>query len=100
MTVWACTSVTVRFSFVDAFRSTPKYQAQNGNQSPRFEPAQLIKTHDGRHRLNQSALWPSSLLRWCYMDAGISPARQIRTQHRHELRTLTYLTLDDANSGV
>jgi len=34
------------------------------------------------------------------MDAGISPARQIRTQHRHELRTLTCLTLDDANGGV
>jgi hypothetical protein len=34
------------------------------------------------------------------MNAGISPARQIRTQHRHVLRSLTYLTLDDANGGV
>lgn len=34
------------------------------------------------------------------MDAGISPARQARTQHRHELRTLTYVTLDQANGGI
>jgi hypothetical protein len=34
------------------------------------------------------------------MDAGLSPARQTRAQHRHELRTLTYLTLDNANGGV
>lgn len=34
------------------------------------------------------------------MNAGISQARQTRTQHRHELRTLTYLTMDDANGGV
>ncbi len=34
------------------------------------------------------------------MEAGISPARQTRAQHRHELRTLTYLTLDDTNGGV
>ena len=34
------------------------------------------------------------------MDAGLSPARQARAQHRYELRTLTYLTLDDANGGV
>lgn len=34
------------------------------------------------------------------MDAGISPARQTRAQHRHQLRTLTYVTLDQANGGV
>jgi hypothetical protein len=34
------------------------------------------------------------------MDAGISLARHARAQHRYELRTLTYLTLDDANGGV
>ena len=34
------------------------------------------------------------------MDAGLSPARHARAQHRYELRTLTYLTLDDANGGV
>lgn len=28
------------------------------------------------------------------------PARPVRTQYRHELRTLTYLTLDDGNGGV
>jgi hypothetical protein len=33
------------------------------------------------------------------MDAGLSPARQART-HRHELRTLTYVTLDQANGGI
>ncbi len=34
------------------------------------------------------------------MNTGISQARQTRTQHRHELRTLTYLTMDEANGGV
>ncbi|HYM78398.1 MAG TPA: PilZ domain-containing protein [Candidatus Dormibacteraeota bacterium] len=34
------------------------------------------------------------------MDAGISSARQARAQHRHELRTLTYVTLDQANGGI
>jgi len=34
------------------------------------------------------------------MDAGVSTARQTRTGHRHELRTLTYLALDHANGGV
>ena len=34
------------------------------------------------------------------MDAGLSPARQARAQHRHELRTLAYVTLDQANGGI
>lgn len=34
------------------------------------------------------------------MDAGTTPARQARAQHRHELRTLTYVTLDQANGGI
>src|SRR4051794_29029243 len=34
------------------------------------------------------------------MDAAISPARQTRSQNRHELRTLTYVTLDEANGGI
>lgn len=34
------------------------------------------------------------------MDSGITPARQARAQHRHELRTLTYVTLDQANGGI
>lgn len=34
------------------------------------------------------------------MDAGTSPARQTRTKHRHELRTLSYVTLDQANGGI
>jgi len=34
------------------------------------------------------------------MDATISTERQARTQHRHELRTLTYVTLDQANGGI
>ena len=34
------------------------------------------------------------------MDAGYSPVRQARAQHRHELHTLTYVTLDQANGGV
>jgi hypothetical protein len=34
------------------------------------------------------------------MPSGLSTARQARAQHRHELRTLTYVTLDQANGGV
>ena len=34
------------------------------------------------------------------MDAGVSPALQPRTQYRHELRTLTYVTIDQANGGI
>ena len=34
------------------------------------------------------------------MDSGLSTARQARTQYRHELRTLTYVTIDQANGGI
>ncbi len=34
------------------------------------------------------------------MPAGISSPRQARTRYRHELRTLTYVTLDQTNGGV
>jgi len=34
------------------------------------------------------------------MDIGVSPARQTRAYHRHDLRTLTYVTLDQANGGI
>jgi len=34
------------------------------------------------------------------METGVSSARQERTRHRHELRTLTYVTLDQANGGI
>jgi len=34
------------------------------------------------------------------MEAGTSSAREARTGYRHELRTLTYVTLDDANGGI
>jgi hypothetical protein len=34
------------------------------------------------------------------MEAGLSPPPQVRAQYRHELRTLTYVTLDQANGGI
>ena len=34
------------------------------------------------------------------MDAGTSSERQARVHHRHDLRTLTYVILDQANGGV
>lgn len=34
------------------------------------------------------------------MEAGPAPARVARARHRHELRTLTYVTLDQANGGI
>jgi hypothetical protein len=34
------------------------------------------------------------------MQAVSFPARQARAHYRHELRTLTYVTLDDANGGI
>lgn len=34
------------------------------------------------------------------MDAGTLPARPTRTRYRHQLRSLAYLTLDQANGGI
>lgn len=34
------------------------------------------------------------------MQVITSPARQTRSSYRHELRTLTYATLDDGNAGI
>jgi hypothetical protein len=34
------------------------------------------------------------------MQVATNPARQARTNYRHELRTLTYVTLDEANGGI
>ena len=34
------------------------------------------------------------------MQSATVPARQARTHYRHELRTLTYVTLDEANGGI
>src|ERR1035438_8749274 len=34
------------------------------------------------------------------MDAGLAPARQARARHRHELHTLIYVTVDQANGGI
>jgi hypothetical protein len=34
------------------------------------------------------------------MQTASFPGRQTRTHYRHELRTLTYVTLDDANGGI
>lgn len=34
------------------------------------------------------------------MQTGVTTARQMRARHRHELRTLTYVTLDQANGGI
>ena len=34
------------------------------------------------------------------MQSVFFPARQARTHYRHELRTLTYVTLDEANGGI
>jgi hypothetical protein len=34
------------------------------------------------------------------MQAAVVPTQQARAHYRHELRTLTYVTLDDANGGI
>jgi hypothetical protein len=34
------------------------------------------------------------------MQAAPLPGRQVRTHYRHQLRTLTYVALDDANGGI
>jgi PilZ domain/RDD family len=34
------------------------------------------------------------------MEAFVTPARQARAHHRHDLRALTYVVLDDANGGI
>jgi len=44
--------------------------------------------------------WPTLNLGGAAMPAGTTSARQARGLYRHELRTLTYVTLDQANGGV
>ena len=34
------------------------------------------------------------------MQAATSPVRQARARHRHNLRVLTYVTLDQGNGGI
>src|SRR4030081_858718 len=34
------------------------------------------------------------------MEVAASPARKARAHHRHDLRTLTYVVLDEANGGI
>lgn len=48
----------------------------------------------------ETGLWPSRFLSGWFMDAALSSTRHGRAQHRHELRSLTYLTLNDTNGGV
>lgn len=65
------------------------------------EPLQLLKLGGpGGLRFLERAPFQPALSGGVSMDAGISTARQTRTQYRHELHTLTYVTLDQANGGI
>src|ERR1700760_3746469 len=75
-------------------RNTP---LQSGNS----EPAQVLKSRANPYYHFYNSLWPSYLPGiGGEMDVSISSARQTRAQHRHQLRTLTYVTLDQANGGI
>lgn len=63
------------------------------------EPVLLLRSYRPRDNILVRTLCRQPKLR-VTMDAGIPPARQARAQHRHELRTLTYVTLDQANGGI
>ena len=65
------------------------------HESYSAEPAELLRTagHEGYHFLIGS--FPA-----VRMEAVLSAARQSRTHYRHELRSLTYVTLDEANGGI
>ena len=53
-----------------------------------------------RLKIFERARFQAALSGGVSMDAGISLARQTRTQYRHELHMLTYVTLDQANGGI
>jgi hypothetical protein len=52
------------------------------------------------HSITGIGPWRTRSLPAVYMHAGVSTARQSRAQYRHELRTLTYVTLDQGNGGI
>jgi len=63
------------------------------------EPAELLTCPPTAFYHSKKASGPAKFPA-VHMDAGLSPARQVRARHRHELRTLTYVTLDQANGGI
>jgi hypothetical protein len=63
------------------------------------EPLQLLSTRI-REKLKSDKQTLSDRFLAESMQAVSFPARQTRTHYRHELRTLTYVTLDDANGGI
>jgi hypothetical protein len=51
-------------------------------------------------KIERLSLRPTSDFAEHVMDTGLSGARQARVHPRHELHTLTYVTLDQANGGI
>ena len=80
---------------------TVRVQAKQTARSKTSEPPQVLKSRANPRYHFYNSLWPSYLLGvGGQMDVSVSSARQTRAQHRHQLRTLTYVTLDQANGGI
>jgi PilZ domain len=78
-----------------------RVQAKQTARSKTSEPPQVLKSRANPRYHFYNSLWPSYLLGvGGQMDVSVSSARQTRAQHRHQLRTLTYVTLDQANGGI
>lgn len=71
-------------------------------ENPRFRgtSAGTEIGNKARLKISETGLFRPALSGGVSMDAGISIARQTRTQYRHELHMLTYVTLDQANGGI
>ena len=67
------------------------------------EPAELLPAWVGQN-LESDQTGPIRAILFRYlaesMQTATSPAQQTRTHYRHELRMLTYVTLDEANGGI
>jgi hypothetical protein len=63
------------------------------------EPTQLLPVRF-RRKLEFEQTGPVRAFLAVSMQVVSFPARQTRTHYRHELRTLTYVTLDEANGGI
>ena len=64
-----------------------------------LESTQLLPTRTCQ-KLKSDETGPSEPVLADSMQVVSFPARQARTHYRHELRTLTYITLDTANGGI
>jgi len=79
-------------------RNSPVYCSPTLAPNPAAEPPQLFSSGtEGDTMEVSSGRFGSPAVD---MDAAVSSARATRSQHRYEMRTLIYVSIDQANGGV